>query len=191
MKIAIFIFLSGILISSCKSAKESKTTTVDEIHHSGEQIEGQSDNKKSQLDKEIAQIQDPLSDSVLARIQRTPCFGTCPIYTMTIYQGGYVTFHGEKFVDMEGHYEGKSDKNKLEELIESAEEVGFFQLDREYDNPRVTDLPSTIITMAKGESFKTVINRYSGPPSLTDFQKKFDELIKQISWKKMKNEQEK
>ncbi len=35
-------------------------------------------------------------------LERTACFGACPVYTLSIYADGTVVYNGERFVDVEG-----------------------------------------------------------------------------------------
>ena len=46
-------------------------------------------------------VQEDISD-VRITMQRTPCFGTCPVYTVTVTGRGDVQFMGTQFVSKEG-----------------------------------------------------------------------------------------
>jgi hypothetical protein len=129
--------------------------------------------------------QEELSDSVFARIQRTACFGRCPIYTLTVYESGYTEYHGEKWVDKEGKFTTTISREKMQALRERANEIGYFSLNNEYDSPYVTDLPSTITTLRHEEDFKTIVNRYQGPEKLREFEEFFDELFAEVEWERI------
>jgi uncharacterized membrane protein len=49
----------------------------------------------------LAQEADVPSDTLI-RLQRTSCYGPCPIYTVTIDAGGTVTYEGERSVRVVG-----------------------------------------------------------------------------------------
>jgi hypothetical protein len=122
-------------------------------------------------------------ENAIARIQRTACFGHCPIYTLTVYNDGTAMLHAEKWLDLEGDFTATVDQKKFDNLIQKAEEVGYFELKDVYDSESVTDLPSTITTLRKGDELKQIVNRYQGPDDLDDFEKYFDELYLKLDWK--------
>ena len=135
----------------------------------------------------IKQAKKDLPDSLVVRLQRTACFGRCPIYTLSFYKDGTAIYKGEKWVEKEGLYKSRISKSKLNNIISKAKEVGFYEMDNQYDNEYVTDLPSTITTL-KGESgFKVVANRYEGPELLLELEKLIDELADSIEWEKIES----
>lgn len=121
-------------------------------------------------------------ENAVARIQRTPCFGRCPIYTITVYEDGSVIYEAEEFVQEKGAFYGKVEEDKIRKLMQRAEAINFFELNDEYDNEYVTDLPSTITTLRKDGELKQVINRYQGPEELHKFEKYFDQLFLDLNW---------
>ena len=40
--------------------------------------------------------------SLVITLERTACFGTCPIYKLTVYGDGRVEYEGERFVTVTG-----------------------------------------------------------------------------------------
>ena len=145
---------------------------------------------EKEVPKEIQLIHAELSAEVFARYRQTPCFGRCPVYTITILKDGKAFFEGENFVDHEGEYKGAVSKEERMQLREIANEIRFFEMASIYDNKNVTDLPSIITTLALEEGgHKTVINRYGGPETMREIEKYFQELVKNIQWKR-KVEQE-
>jgi hypothetical protein len=178
-----------LLIAFCFSCK-TKEKVTEESPKSSEQIvdaqdaEGQEEISEKDETQVIA-INKALADSVVARIQRTACFGRCPIYTMTVFEGGKVVFEGKKWVDKEGTYEARVDDDKIEKLYSKANSVGFFDFESVYDNQYVTDLPSTITTLKREGKFKTVIGRYESPELLHEFENFFDSEFSRLAWEKV------
>jgi hypothetical protein len=85
------------------------------------------------------------SDTVLV-FQRTPCHGTCPIYTATIFRNGKVSYNGERFVPVMGSHELHLDPATVTAMLAEARRINFNQLAPSY-TANVSDLPSTIITV--------------------------------------------
>ena len=176
-----------IFIASCNCAKKKavEETPVEQAAQTVQNAESnEQEELKLELPDEIKTLHAGLSDTVFARIQRTPCFGHCPIYTLTVFKSGFVRYHGEKWVDNVGDYTAKVDAQLLVKLTEQAQKINFFNLKNVYDNERVTDLPATLTTLSNQQGFKTIINRYEGPEELREFENFFDELFKGIEWKK-------
>jgi hypothetical protein len=123
-------------------------------------------------------------DSLLASVERTPCFGMCPIYTMHIYQSGFVRYEGKNFVDNIGLYYTYSDASVLEQIKAKAEEIKFFSFDDTYDG-QVTDLPTTYVTVNMNGEKKRIKLRYNYPDELKAFGKYLDELYKKVKWEKL------
>jgi hypothetical protein len=124
-----------------------------------------------------------LPDSLVARIQRTACFGRCPIYTLSVYESGYVDYIGEKWVEKEGRFSSRVDQSLIDQLMQKAKAINYFELEHTYDSKYVTDLPATITTLKGEDGFHVVVNRYQAPEQLTQFAQEFDQLFQDLAWK--------
>lgn len=123
-----------------------------------------------------------LGEDVFARLQRTSCFGSCPVYTLTVYDNGVVEYYGRSNVEKIGLYRASVKSSVLEQLKNEAESIGYFDLKEVYDNRNVSDVPSTISSLQYDEGFKIVVNRFDGPEQLSVFEKYFDSLFKDLDW---------
>src|ERR1041385_1402009 len=63
----------------------------------------------------------PGSNDDSITLSRTACFGTCPIYTVTINSDGAVTFNGLRFVKNVGLAQGRVDKSAFRDLVREFE----------------------------------------------------------------------
>ena len=68
-----------------------------------------------------------LKKELIISLQRTPCYGTCPIYKMEIFSDGSAFYHGERFVEKMGNYEFSVSKETLNYILKKADEIGFFE----------------------------------------------------------------
>ena len=113
------------------------------------------------------------------------CFGQCPVFTCTLNNDGTATFTGKNFVDFEGEHTAQVDGATVEGWIQRAEEIGFFTLEKEYDNPNVSDLPEKETTITVGEKSHTIRSRYGVPDALRSWEKGLMQyVLKEIEWKK-------
>src|SRR6266436_731523 len=90
----------------------------------------------------LAQEPDVPPDASI-RLQRTSCFGPCPIYTVTIDARGTVTYEGERSVRIVGRRTAHIDKAIVAALLARAESIRFFDMREAY---RVIENPDGSVT---------------------------------------------
>jgi hypothetical protein len=129
-------------------------------------------------------VVEPQNDSLFFSFERTPCFGSCPAYKVTIYQDGSATYLGRRFAVLEGKYISHVDAALMAELARSADTHGFYDMEAKYDKP-VTDLPSVIIRVNAGHGYKQVIGRVGAPQAFKDMAKEVDKLLEGVAWVKV------
>ncbi|MFN8380258.1 MAG: DUF6438 domain-containing protein [Anaerolineae bacterium] len=116
---------------------------------------------------------------VALTLERTACFGSCPIYSVTIYDDGTVVYQGERFVDVLGEQTSQIDPALVEQTVQMFADAGYFDWDDSYNEMLVTDLPSVITSaMRDGETHR--IERYEGDsnaPFLLPFLENWLDLI--------------
>ncbi|MBX3066261.1 MAG: hypothetical protein KF726_25000 [Anaerolineae bacterium] len=102
--------------------------------------------------------------AVAITLERTACFRTCPIYTVTIYEDGTVIYHGENFVTVTGEQTSSIDPETVKLMVAAFEEAGYFGWNEAYDTRTVSDLP-TVITSVTVNGQQHRIARYAGDSS--------------------------
>jgi hypothetical protein len=106
-------------------------------------------------------------------LERTACFGVCPVYSVTMREDGSVTYTGAAHVRVTGTHSWKIDAAAVRALAREMETAGFFELKNEYTAP-MTDMPTTFTTLTIGSSTKRIKDYYSGPPVLRDLEMRID-----------------
>jgi hypothetical protein len=108
--------------------------------------------------------------------ERTYCFGTCPVYRVTINADGTVLFKGVAHVIRKGVYKGKIEPEEFKRLATVTEKLGFFGM-KTYYGLGMTDLPSQIITVVTDKGVRRV-EEYGGggPDGLWALQRLIDSL---------------
>jgi len=131
----------------------------------------------------------PDYSDLVVTMERTPCFGTCPAYKLTVYGDGRVVYEGNMFVAVEGQQTTTISQDAVQELVAALENTEFFSLEDDYSAP-ATDLPSTITTVTLDGQSKT-INHYgvcgysdidTAPKELCDLENKIDEITNSAQW---------
>lgn len=117
-------------------------------------------------------------------LERTACYGTCPIYTVSILGNGSATYQGEQFVKTLGVQKYGIPVNDVEELVALIYQKNYFSLKDRYE-VGATDLPTIITTVRVGDKIKSVENYGgAGPAQLHEIEQKIDELSNSESlWK--------
>lgn len=95
--------------------------------------------------------------------ERTPCFGTCPAYTMKIFADGRVAYEGRRAVPMMGQQELKLPVATLVEMLRQTREAHFDQFQERYSRG-TTDLPSTVIGVRQTNGQLKTVTVEEGAP---------------------------
>ena len=117
-------------------------------------------------------------------LERTVCFGTCPVYVLTIYSDGRVEYVGKRFVKKIGSAAGRITRQQLEELVMEFTNIYYFNLPASIEPgskhcPQgATDHPSAITSLTwQGKSHS--INHYHGcrGSNILDLLRKLEDKI--------------
>lgn len=121
---------------------------------------------------------------VIVGLQRTACFGRCPVYELSVLSNGQASLRVERFCDeafgrslSEGTHHAQVDMGIWQLVVAEAKGMGFDTLASRYDDPKVMDLPANILTV----DGKTVWNRYGGP-NLTPLYTRIERLVGSTDW---------
>lgn len=159
MCVRVFILLSILIwCNGCSSTKEQNTQTQNQ--------------------------QEDISD-VRIILQRTPCFGTCPVYTVTVSGTGDVQFIGTQYVNKEGELRKQIPVDSVRVLVNLFRKAEFFTMKDVYENRAMSDAPTAIITYATKDRKKTV-NHYLGdmtaPEVLRTLESRIDGIAAIREW---------
>ena len=73
-----------------------------------------------------------LPEDFVIKLERTSCFGECPVYSVSIDASGNVAYEGTKFVRVEGRQRDRIPTSRVAALLATAERIGFFDLRDQY-----------------------------------------------------------
>ena len=115
-------------------------------------------------------------------IERTACYGPCPVYKVTLRREGTATFVGSSHVDRIGTY--KANFGGFDRLAQAIERRDYRHFKDHYTAP-VTDLPHTITTVVQAGRHKTVDDYVNGPQGLWEIETLIDGAVAQAHWRKI------
>ena len=105
-------------------------------------------------------------------LEKTACFGTCPILKIEIYNNGAIVYNGIKHVKKIGTLNLEIQKKEIQKILLMAEEIDFYNLEKEYTE-RISDLPTTYI-MINGKLIK---DYFGAPKKLKDLENQIEKKI--------------
>lgn len=131
-----------------------------------------------------------LPDDLVVTLERTSCFGECPVYTVRIDAKGTVTYDGTSFVRVLGRQMDRIPLSRVAALLETAERIGFFELRDRYRTIRnpdgtetmVTDLPTAFVTITREGRSKRVEDYIGAPDSLKELEQQIDDTARTTRW---------
>jgi hypothetical protein len=132
----------------------------------------------SRLQEGVEDKRDVPRDTLIT-LERTSCYGTCPIYKITISADGNVSYEGRRFVKKTGTAKSVISQEQIRELLAAFEEIKFFELRSQYAEREDgckewwTDMPSAITSISSNGKSKSVKHYYGcqGLKVLADLQR--------------------
>ena len=129
----------------------------------------------------------------LITLERGACFGTCPIYQVTIAQNGTVSFDGHKFVKTSGAATAQIKPEDFNKLVSDFEKIHYFSLDEKYEpgtrgcGAAATDMPYVRTSIRVDGKTKSVSHYHGCRNSevlgaLATLERKIDEIAGTEKW---------
>lgn len=112
------------------------------------------------------------STKVVFSLEKTACYGTCPVFKMTIFENDSLVFEGERFVGSLGIHSQKIATGTVEQLKATFREAHFFNFQKEY-RANISDLPTTYIAFYDKSQALKITDYHGSPESL----KKLEQLL--------------
>ena len=122
--------------------------------------------------------------SVSITMERTPCFGSCPVYRLDVDGTGKVVYEGRGFVKERGRKEATVRAEDVQALAREIEAAGFYTLRDSYP-PDATDNASVITSVTIDGKTKRVehdLSSRSAPASLKALYQRIDEVAGSKQW---------
>jgi len=117
--------------------------------------------------------------SPVATLERTGCYGECPVYRLTVNSDGTVVYVGTRWVKALGRQQYKISEAQLAELDAAFDRVNFMQL-RDFDRVENTDEDWAHVSLTRAGRTKRV-RHYHGdvtaPPALSVLEDEFDRIV--------------
>ncbi|MEZ5894697.1 MAG: DUF6438 domain-containing protein [Parvularculaceae bacterium] len=111
----------------------------------------------------------PAKDRDQMTLERTACYGFCPVYKVKVSERDILVFVGERFVtETGGAISKRLPDGSFDKLMRIAKTYGFSDFDAQYPDAdgancpqRATDMPSVVISY-KAERLTHAVDLYQG-----------------------------
>jgi hypothetical protein len=129
--------------------------------------------------------------SPVVTLERFPCFGSCPVYRLSIWRDGTVRFFGRENVAQAGSATASIPAAKVDSLLAELEAGGYLNFEERYlrDEPAcglyATDSPTVVTSLNRDGRTKSVRHDYGcsgAPPDLARLERRIDEVAGTARW---------
>jgi len=124
-------------------------------------------------------------------LERTACFGSCPVYTISVSPSGEVQYEGRAHVRQLGAATGRVPRERVDSLLSELDRGGYFTFAERYTSPEpacgryVTDSPSLITSVTLRGRTKRITHDYgcgAAPGALVVLEHRIDEALNSEQW---------
>jgi len=124
-------------------------------------------------------------------LERTPCFGSCPVYTVSVSSTGVLAYEGRANVRQIGTAKGQMPAKQVEALLIELERAGYFTFANRYASSEPTcvrystDSPTVISSATFRGRTKRIEHDYGCggvPGALTLLERRIDEVLGTDRW---------
>jgi hypothetical protein len=117
----------------------------------------------------------------IAEMEKGPCFGRCPVFTLTIYDNGIASYEGERFTDRLGVYVKTISPTQLKELKDAFVKANVWRFKDVYRG-QIPDLQTVTITYYEGDESKSVMGKDGRPDEIMELEEMLDEIVNEEGW---------
>jgi Domain of unknown function (DUF6438) len=135
-------------------------------------------------DKPVETKTDKIDNTLLVSLQRTPCFGQCPVFKIELFGDGKVVYVGQAFSKRVGTFKAIASPEFIKAILQKAADIKYLSFDTKYPKGEsmITDIPSTISFFKSGSESKTVLNNYDAPVELVEFERWLEVQFEGLKW---------
>ncbi len=119
--------------------------------------------------------------------KKTSCFGTCPIYSMTIQGSGLATFEGIRFTEKIGKHTKELSSEEVKRIFNGLASLDWNEIDELYPT-NISDLPSTIIKLKHRKIDRKVIIAGEHPAFLDVIDDELSKIAMSDGWTSVNSE---
>ena len=141
--------------------------------------------------RDQAAVQADTAGAAVITLERTPCFGSCPVYTVGVSASGEVTYQGRAHVRRLGTATARISEARVDSLLYELDRAGYFTFANRYRPSEpvcgryATDSPAAITSVTHRGRSKRIEHDYgcgSAPGALVILERRIDEVLGSSQW---------
>lgn len=117
----------------------------------------------------------------VVEISKGPCYGRCPVFTLTVYQDGIASYLGERNTDRMGLYVKRLDKEVFANLEKEFRDANLWQYQNVYKS-RIADLQSVTLTYYEEGDIKSITGKEGRPQAVLKLEQTLDRIAAGADW---------
>ena len=130
-------------------------------------------------------------DQPAVTLERTPCFGGCPVYRISVTHEGVVSFEGRAGVRHLGAASKRIKPDQVAALLSELDRGGYFSFAPRYTPAEptcgryATDSPAAITSVSMGDRAHRIEHDYgcgAAPGALVVLERRIDEALGSAEW---------
>jgi hypothetical protein len=140
---------------------------------------------------ESSRSQETAAPSSAVSLYRSPCYGGCPAYSVSVTADGLVTYEGRDGVLERGTKTAQIPKQRVDALLRELDAAGYFDFAVRYRPSErvcgryVPDAPSVITSVRLGQRSKQIEHDHgcgAAPLALNVLESRIDEVLGSERW---------
>lgn len=125
------------------------------------------------------------NQSFYLSMEKTPCFGKCPVYTLGVNEKGELNLNAKRFNDLSGEFEALLSDAELNSLVAHMQALEWSSYEQEYLTG-YSDLPSTVLTfISQGDTTFVRYESDKAPQELMDVATQLENWKEEKKWKSL------
>jgi len=114
-------------------------------------------------------------------LKRTPCYGPCSVYTVSVFGTGEVEYFGEAHVAKTGAHRWRISRRRVDRLAGAFERARYFRLEDGYTSREFSGAPGCLTSIEYEDGSAKSIDHYHGDPTapdaLTELEDEIDRIV--------------
>ncbi len=138
---------------------------------------------------QLANLTDAELKNIVIRLERSACYGSCPVYKLAIYGDGRVEYAGETNVKLKGTKQAAIDAGDFKNLVSEFAKANYFSTDQYTEKncscSFCTDMPTVTTTIQVRGSTHRVEHYYGctcAPKTLWALEQAIDKIVRTEQW---------
>ncbi|MBK8503000.1 MAG: hypothetical protein IPL46_12755 [Saprospiraceae bacterium] len=118
---------------------------------------------------------------ITIQLEKSGCFGHCPVYVLTIYSDKTISFEGKANTLMDGNQKDTLTQEKYAQIINMFDHEQFAELDSTYIE-NIVDAPFTYLSFRQKGKLKKISVRGSAPDSFKRLADQVEDIARKAHW---------